>query len=96
MVVGASLLPGVMPSSGDAAVTAQPDGIYVPITTSLLFCINLRHKHTLTPAVPFLSWFRTVESIGLLKVQLFSCEKTRVVEVKKSLICFLFCLRGDR
>lgn len=55
LVVGASLLPGVMSSSGDGAVTAQPDGIYVPITTSLLFCINSRHKHTLTRthAVPF-------------------------------------------
>lgn len=32
-----------MSATGDSAVNAQPDGIYVPITTSLLFCINLRH-----------------------------------------------------
>lgn len=70
-----SLLPGVMSSSGDGAVTAQPDGIYVPITTSLLFCINLRHKHTLTrtPAVPFPSWFCTVDSIRLLGGSAFFC-----------------------
>lgn len=41
-VVGASLLLGVTPASGDVGVTAQPNGIHVSITTSQLFCINLR------------------------------------------------------
>lgn len=41
-VVGASLLLGVTPASGDGAVAAQPNGIHVSITTSQLFCINLR------------------------------------------------------
>lgn len=36
-------MPGVTLATGDRAVTAQPDGIYVSITTSELFCINLRH-----------------------------------------------------
>lgn len=35
-------MPGVTPATGDGAVTAQPDGIYVSITTSPLFYITLR------------------------------------------------------
>lgn len=36
LVVGAGLLPGVTPATGDSAETPQPDGIYVSITTSQL------------------------------------------------------------
>lgn len=31
-----------MSATGDGALTAQPDGILVPITTPLLFCISAR------------------------------------------------------
>lgn len=45
-----------MSATGDSAVTAQPDGIYVPITTSLLFCINLRHPAELGNSRTWCEW----------------------------------------